>query len=246
MKAPAKINIALKITGTRGVYHEILSRFARFDSLSDELSFIPRVDERLVVSDFNDTIISKAYNAIANAGYANELNEIFKDKSISLIKRIPVGAGLGGGSSDAACFMLMVNEFLSISMPELLNIGLGVGADVPFFISGYKFANVSGIGEIIEPFDDELPDIDVITPNVFCSTPDVYAYFRTNLLNNIEPKKAKDMIRLKSNELLSEFKNSELNDLRAACLALYDSLNAPELLDKFLSGSGSSLFWVKE
>ncbi|BCX79336.1 4-(cytidine 5'-diphospho)-2-C-methyl-D-erythritol kinase [Campylobacter sp. 19-13652] len=246
MKAPAKINIFLKITGTRGVYHEILSRFVRFEDLSDELTLVPRVDERLVISDFNDTIIAKAYDIMAKAGYAGELAEIFRDKSVRLTKRIPVGAGLGGGSSDAACFMLLVNEFLGLSADELLRLGLKVGADVPFFLSGQSSANVSGIGEIIEPFDDDLPALLLVSPDVFCSTPEVYAYFRANLLSKIEPKKAKDMVNLKSDELLVEFKNSELNDLRAACLALYSELNKPLYLDKFLSGSGSSLFWLKE
>lgn len=81
MKAPAKINIFLKITGTRGVYHEILSRFVRFEDLSDELTLVPRVDERLVISDFNDTIIAKAYDIMAKAGYAGELAEILGIKA---------------------------------------------------------------------------------------------------------------------------------------------------------------------
>lgn len=246
MKAPAKINIFLKVTGTRGVYHEILSRFALFPSLSDEISLVPRVDKRLVISEFNDTIIAKAYDVMAKAGYAGELAEIFRDKSVKLVKSIPVGAGLGGGSSDAACFMLLVNDFLALGADELLSLGLKVGADVPFFLSGYNFANVSGIGEIIEPFDDVLPPLELVSPDIFSSTLEVYAYFRANLLDKIEPKKAKEMANLKSDELLSEFKNSELNDLRAACLSLYRGLNEPFYADKFLSGSGSSLFWIKE
>lgn len=245
MKAHAKINVFLKITGTRGEYHEILSRFVIVDELFDELLLIKKQDERLVVSEFNDTIIKKAYDAFCVAGYENELKEIFKDKSIRLIKRIPVGAGLGGGSSDAASFMLIVNEFLNLGADELSKIALKVGADVPFFLSGYKYANVSGIGEKIEPFDDDMPDFSVISPDIFCSTPEVYRYFRANLLDEIKPELAYKMAKLSSAELLASFKNSELNDLRKACLALYPQLNEPKFNELFLSGSGSSLFYVK-
>lgn len=244
-KAPAKINIFLKITGKRGNYHELASRFIRFSQLYDELWLCPKIDERLVISEFKDSIIKKAHDALAKAGYARELNEILKDKSVALKKRIPVGAGLGGGSSDAASFMLMINEFLGLPLQKLAKISASVGADVPFFISGQSSANVSGIGEVIEPFDDEVPSLEVMTPDIFCDTAVVYGYFREHFSCENNQKFIKRLLGLKSSEILALYKNYELNDLLKPALSVYENLN-PFVKDRFLSGSGSSLFWLKE
>ena len=139
----------------------------------------------------------------------------------------------------------MVNDELNLNIKceNLMQIASKIGADVAFFVSGYRAANVSGIGEIIEEFDDEVPNLNIFTPNVFCSTPMVYQEFRSNFLQYIDVNVAKKMQNLKSKELLEIYKNEELNDLFAPCFKLYPQMN--EFRDKFLSGSGSSVFSVK-
>ena len=247
MKSFAKINVFLKVVGTRGNYHEILSRFVLCEQLFDEIyfeksnSFAIECDNR----EIKENIIQKAIDELKKAGFSNELDEFFSSHKIIINKQIPIGAGLGGGSSNAATFLLMVNDELNLNIKRenLMQIASKIGADVTFFVSGYKAANVSGIGEIIEEFDDEVPNLNIFTPNVFCSTPMVYQEFRSNFLQYIDVNAAKKMQNLKSKELLEIYKNEELNDLFAPCFKLYPKMN--EFKDKFLSGSGSSVFSVK-
>ena len=247
MKSFAKINVFLKVVGTRGNYHEILSRFVLCEQLFDEIyfkksnSFAIECDNK----EIKDNIIQKAIDELKKAGFSDELDEFFSSHKIIINKRIPIGAGLGGGSSNAATFLLMVNDKLNLNIKRenLMQIASKIGADVAFFVSGYKAANVSGIGEIIEEFDDEVPNLNIFTPNVFCSTPMVYQEFRSNFLQYIDVNAAKKMQNLKSKELLEIYKNEELNDLFAPCFKLYPQMN--EFRDKFLSGSGSSVFSVK-
>ena len=247
MKSFAKINVFLKVVGTRGNYHEILSRFVLCEQLFDEIyfeksnSFAIECDNK----EIKENIIQKAIDELKKAGFSNELDEFFSSHKIIINKQIPIGAGLGGGSSNAATFLLMVNDELNLNIKRenLMQIASKIGSDVASFVSGYRAANVSGIGEIIEEFDDEVPNLNIFTPNVFCSTPMVYQEFRSNFLQYIEVNAAKKMQNLKSKELLEIYKNEELNDLLAPCFKLYPQMN--EFRDKFLSGSGSSVFSVK-
>ncbi|MGF7403632.1 4-(cytidine 5'-diphospho)-2-C-methyl-D-erythritol kinase [Campylobacter concisus] len=247
MKSFAKINVFLKVVGTRGNYHEILSRFVLCEQLFDEIYF-ERSNSFAIECDnkeIKENIIQKAIDELKRAGFSNELDEFFSSHKIIINKQIPIGAGLGGGSSNAATFLLMVNDELNLNIKRenLMQIASKIGADVAFFVSCYKAANVSGIGEIIEEFDDEVPNLNIFTPNVFCSTPMVYQEFRSNFLQYIDVNAAKKMQNLKSAELLEIYKNEELNDLFAPCFKLYPQMN--EFRDKFLSGSGSSVFSVK-
>lgn len=247
MKSFAKINVFLKVVGTRDNYHEILSRFVLCEQLFDEIYFKKSDSFAIECSncDIKDNIIQKAIDELKKAGFSNELDEFFSSHKIIINKNIPIGAGLGGGSSNAATFLLMVNDELNLNIKRenLMQIAAKIGADVAFFVSGYKAANVSGIGEIIEEFDDKVPDLNIFTPNVFCSTPMVYQEFRSNFLQYIDVNAAKKMQNLKSKELVEIYKNEELNDLFAPCFKLYPQMN--EFKDKFLSGSGSSVFSVK-
>ncbi len=247
MKSFAKINVFLKVVGTRGNYHEILSRFVLCEQLFDEIYF-ERSNSFAIECDnkeIKENIIQKAIDELKKAGFSKELEEFFSSHKIIINKQIPIGAGLGGGSSNAATFLLMVNDELNLNIKRenLMQIASKIGADVTFFVSGYRAANVSGIGEIIEEFDDEVPNLNIFTPNVFCSTPMVYQEFRSNFLQYIDVNAAKKMQNLKSKELLEIYKNEELNDLFATCFKLYPQMN--EFRDKFLSGSGSSVFSVK-
>lgn len=245
-KAHAKINIFLKIVGTREEYHEICSRFVLLDNIYDTLEFVDYVGDDFLICDnkFENSIIHKARLVMSEVGFGSILDDFFNSNSIKLIKNIPVGAGLGGGSSDAATFIMMLNDELNLKLntKELMHIGSKIGSDVPFFISGYKSANVSGIGEVIECFDDEIPSFEIFTPPIFCSTPLVYSRFRDNFLNLIDEKMAKNIVNLSSCEILSNYKPKDLNDLLLPCLELYPELLKYSNFDYFMSGSGSTFF----
>lgn len=246
MKSYAKINVFLKIVGTRGVYHEIFSRFVRFDGLFDELSF-ESSDKFSLESNvkIDQNIILKAKNELEKAGFKNELDDFFKNHKIVLYKNIPMGGGLGGGSSNAATFLKLANSELNlkISVDSLAKIGARVGSDVPFFIYDFIAANVSGIGEIVEEFGDEVPNLELFYSDIFCSTPEIYAEFRNSFIQNINLDMANKFLNLKSNELLRSFRNYELNDLFLPCTKLYKNLSKKSE-GRFLSGSGSTMFGV--
>ncbi|MGH2327217.1 4-(cytidine 5'-diphospho)-2-C-methyl-D-erythritol kinase [Campylobacter taeniopygiae] len=252
MKAYAKANIFLKLIGldTRG-YHLLSSRFILLKDLYDELYLS---DEKTqegfeIISDFHceNNIIRKAYHLLCNYGYKKQLEELFKNKSLKLIKNIPTGAGLGGGSSDCASFLILINETLNLklSTQELINLSTKLGSDIAFFLSGFYSANVSGCGEIINAFEDEIPNLNWTFPQIFCDTSKVYKEFDKKRHDfNLNLKQAKIYENLSTKELLQSYKNLELNDLFTPCVSLY-----PKMLDYlenqyFLSGSGSSIFKV--
>lgn len=151
VEAPAKINLHLQVLGKRpDGFHDILSLFQAI-SLSDTLDVRVRSGgEFRVCGDFDcpereNTIYRAARVFLAALGRP-------EGAEIRAAKRIPAGAGLGGGSSDAAAVLKALNLVFreALSEPELARLGAGIGSDVPFFLGG-PCAVVSGRGEILEP-----------------------------------------------------------------------------------------------
>lgn len=247
MKSYAKINSFLKIVGTRGNYHEIVSRFVLRSEIYDEI-FFEKADVFALECDnenIENNIVLKAKFELEKAGFKNELDEFFASHKIVIKKQIPLGAGLGGGSSNAATFLKMANEELNLKLTRenLMKIGANIGADVAFFASDFEAANVSGIGEIISDFDDEVPEVEILTPGVFCSTPAVYGEFRANFMDSIDVNLAAKMREMTTAQLLERYENRKLNDLFAPCFKIYPQMD--KFKDFFLSGSGASVFFLK-
>jgi 4-diphosphocytidyl-2-C-methyl-D-erythritol kinase len=142
----------------------------------------------------------------------------------------------------------MCNEVLhlGLSQNELALIGLKVGADVPFFIYGYDSANVSGIGEIVEEFQEELLDIEVITPKIEISTPKVYAVYREHFYNPVNGFEAEKLKKTASLDILKNMSADEANDLFKPALEAYKELKNHYRHGYYFSGSGSSFFRVKD
>ncbi|HVE49452.1 MAG TPA: 4-(cytidine 5'-diphospho)-2-C-methyl-D-erythritol kinase [Casimicrobiaceae bacterium] len=174
--APAKVNLFLHVTGQRADgYHSIESLFAlvdfadrievelRDDGVIARVGAVPGVPER------DDLTIRAARLLRSSAG-------IDVGCSIRIDKKIPLGAGLGGGSSDAASVMLALNRLwkLSLSRNELASIGLSLGADVPFFVHGEN-ALVTGIGECIAPVSLPRRWLALALPRAQVATRDVFA-----------------------------------------------------------------------
>jgi 4-diphosphocytidyl-2-C-methyl-D-erythritol kinase len=250
-KAYAKVNIFLKITGLRGDYHEIISRFMRVDHLYDELSFEKKdFKDFKIIGNFSCSVeqntIYKAYKALLNYTKSESLERLMQTYAIKVNKNIPAFAGLGGGSSDAASYLKMCNEVLhlNLSIKELATIGLEVGADVPFFIYGYDSANVSGIGEIVQKYDEPLLNFDLYTPNIEISTPKVYKSYRANFFNPIDEQEAQKLTNATSLEILNSYTPEDANDLFKPALKEYPTLKKTQKEGYYFSGSGSSFFKV--
>lgn len=251
-KAFAKVNIFLKITGKRGNYHEIFSRFMKLPHLYDELSFEAKTKPGFILHgnfgcETHDNTIYKAYKALLDNTQSEALAKLIDSYAIRVEKNIPSFAGLGGGSSDAACFLKMCNNALDLGLGlnELARIGASVGADVPFFIYDYTSANVSGIGEIVEKFDEEALEIETVTPNVQVSTPKVYECFRDTFYKELSADEYGRLSVMSSKEILEKYSISEANDLFEPAIHLYSKLKESYQKGWFFSGSGSTFFKLK-
>jgi len=180
--APAKLNLMLHITGRRDDgYHELQTVF-QFIDFSDELEFELRDDDQ-IIRHSEGFEISQDEDIIIRA--ARLLRDRFAQKTtspssfgvdIQLKKNIPMGAGLGGGSSDAATTLLALNHLwqMDFSEDELAEMGLSLGADVPVFVHGFA-AFAEGVGEKLTPISPDEPWYLVVVPPVHVSTRDVFS-----------------------------------------------------------------------
>jgi 4-diphosphocytidyl-2-C-methyl-D-erythritol kinase len=253
IKAHAKVNIFLKITGHKEGYHTLLSRFIRVEELYDTIEFIPCSCESFTIEGCDDVplesnTIYKAYKALNSyTGDLDILNFFYKHKVV-VTKRIPTQAGLGGGSSDAAAFMRLVKEVcnLMLSTEELAKIGSTIGADLPFFIYNYPSANVSGFGEIVEAFEEAPLALELYTPDMGCDTSVVYKTFKQYLLDDITLCSFFGWDKLDSKTLLEIVADPiVLNDLYAAALIAYPELSKIAKEGWYFSGSGSTFFKIR-
>lgn len=185
--APAKLNVFLHIMGQRDDgYHELETVFQLLD-LQDSLHFDARNDGQIIRKEGPEAIDAASDLSVKAAHLLSDY--VLKEKKsvpeyctasngvdIRCRKRIPVGGGLGGGSSDAATTLLALNHLweCGLSQSELLMLGKKLGADVPVFISGHS-AYARGIGEILEPVD--LPECWylIVKPESFISTEKIFA-----------------------------------------------------------------------
>jgi len=247
-KSFAKVNIFLKIVGTRDNFHLLASRFVKVKSLYDTIFFEKKSlpsDEFVLEGKFGcETKKNTIYKIYKELEKFQEVKKFFKTYKVVVEKNIPEFAGLGGGSSNCATFLNLCDEVCSLNLPieEKIKIGKSVGSDVAFFIYEYDSANVFGVGEIVEEFKEEVPDIKTFTPPIECSTPAVYKEFRENFLN-FDKELADKLLKLNSKEILKNYKKEELNDLFLPALKLYPKLKDYIKENYFFSGSGSTLFW---
>ena len=172
--APAKLNLLLHVTGRRADgYHELQTLFQLID-LCDTIAISVREDGRIERTAGPSQVEPDADLAVRAARSLQAATGIRLGASLRVVKRIPLGGGLGGGSSDAATALLALNELWScgLSVEELAGLGLALGADVPVFVRG-STAWAEGVGERLTSV--ELPErwYAVIHPGVAVSTRDV-------------------------------------------------------------------------
>jgi len=249
IKAPAKINVRLKVIGKRpDGYHELVSIMAPveiFDILDLEASPGRGVEISCVGRDIPGDETNLAYRAARDfLSYAGINDRI----SISLLKNIPVAAGLGGGSSDAAAVLRGLNAMYAapLSEPKLHRLALKLGADVPFFIKGVP-SLATGVGEILEPIPN-WPEAwyVIITPPIQVSTAWVYG----NLKLELTTGEYDYIVKILKNDTFTISKLLE-NDLERVTTASFPIINTLKKLlvdagaeGAIMSGSGPSVFGV--
>jgi len=173
--APAKLNLCLHIVGRRADgYHELQSAL-QFVDLCDQLRFhrrppgvIERFGDVTGVEADSDLALRAARHLAAVAGSTTGV-------AIEIDKRIPIGGGLGGGSSDAATVLVALNRLWSLGLDAeaLARIGLELGADVPVFVRG-RAAWVEGVGERLTPCDFVERDVLIVRPQSAISTAEIF------------------------------------------------------------------------
>lgn len=175
--APAKINRFLHITGRRpDGYHELQTLF-QFLDWGDELEIAPRTDGRILRSRGNAQVTAEQDLSVRAAEALQAATGCRTGADIAVHKRIPAGAGLGGGSSDAATVLVALNQLwqLDLDLEALAAIGLKLGADVPVFVHG-RACWAEGIGERLEPACPEEDWLLLTLPEATVSTAAAFAH----------------------------------------------------------------------
>jgi 4-diphosphocytidyl-2-C-methyl-D-erythritol kinase len=237
--APAKLNLMLHVVGRRADGYHLLQTVFRLIDLADTLAFAPRDDGaiRLAtplagVPEDSDLTVRAARLLQAETGCRT-------GATISVEKRIPLGGGLGGGSSDAATTLIALNDLWGTSLrrADLARLGLALGADVPFFLFG-RNALGEGVGEVLTALDLPPAWYVVITPQVAVSTREIFA--APELTRDTKPVK-----------ITAFFAALGTNDLEPVVRARFPEVaRAIDWLashgEARMSGSGSSVFAVFE
>lgn len=242
-KAPAKVNLQLKVTARRSDgYHELQVSFLPLWELCDviELEFRPG---RLRVHCPGTDLPEHGDNLCGKAAYAYHLAaKVPPEWVFTVRKHIPVAAGLGGGSSDAAAVLRMLNRhYRALTEKELSGLAAGLGADVPFFLDP-RPSSATGIGEKLLPFDFRLPELPLLLVNPGFPVSAAWAY------RNLDPARIGPGVPFRGGtpeEIAAQMRN----DLEPAVLEKFPLLRLIRrtMLEQgaaaaLMSGSGPTIF----
>ncbi len=233
--APAKLNLFLHVVGRRVDGYHLLQTAFTFIDRRDFLSFSIRADGRVTRDQGPEEIPVESDLCVRAAKLLQAKSRCRLGVSISLEKHLPAGAGLGGGSSDAATTLIVLNRLwgLDYSRETLQAFGLELGADVPVFIFG-RSAFAQGIGEQLQPFDLPKAWYVVLTPSVHVPTQSIFA----------DAELTRDSIPLK----ISDFSVvTPRNDLEPVAARRFPEIKQYiQWLEKYsparMTGSGSAVF----
>ncbi|GHA26782.1 4-(cytidine 5'-diphospho)-2-C-methyl-D-erythritol kinase [Oceanisphaera arctica] len=175
LPAPAKLNLFLYITGRRDDGYHNLQTLFQFVDHGDSLSFATAPDGELTLSPPLPGVSPEQNLIIKAARLLQSKTGCTKGAHITLIKRLPMGGGLGGGSSDAATTLVALNRLwqLGLSTEQLARLGLTLGADVPVFIRG-QAAFAEGVGDIFTPAHPPEPWYLVLHPDIEVATAAIF------------------------------------------------------------------------
>ncbi|MDD2048468.1 4-(cytidine 5'-diphospho)-2-C-methyl-D-erythritol kinase [Pseudomonas putida] len=235
LPAPAKLNLMLHILGRRADGYHLLETLFQFLDYGDELTFAVREDGEIRLHSDIEGVPHDSNLIVKAARKLQALSGCTQGADIWLKKILPMGGGIGGGSSDAATTLLGLNHLwqLGCSEDQLAELGLSLGADVPVFVRGHA-AFAEGVGEILTPADPEEPWYVVLVPQVFVSTAEIFSH----------PQLTRDSLPLKMRPVP---KGNSRNDCQPVVEQSYPEVrNSLDLLSKFtearLTGTGSCVF----
>lgn len=245
LKAPAKTNLRLKITGRRADGYHLLDMVNVKLALFDEIDF--EITESDIRIETDPSVPSDRGNSLWKiAEHLREASGRRFGLKIRLKKNIPVAAGLGGGTSDAASLLMALNRDLGLDWPlsRLIEIGLEVGADIPFFlVPGAQ--RVGGIGEVLERLEVPPYPLILVNPGFPISTREAYQWF-DDALGNLPGKASESTL---TSGPFNVTHPPLVNDLEEVVIPRYpvlarikDLLKEAGALATQMSGSGPTVF----
>jgi len=257
LQAPAKINLALEVVGRReSGYHAIRSVMLRLPRLADVVRVrVGDGDGVRIHADAAQVPVDESN--ICHRAASGYLARIRRSASvdIDIEKRIPVAAGLGGGSSDAAAVLLALNRHFgdAIEAEPLASLGANIGMDVPFFLAGQPAALATGMGEIVRgaPAPARLYVL-LVNPKIAIPTQHAYAMLGRNLWFMSHRQRAdhsRTMLRALASGGVDGIAAALYNDFETVMLPLHpvvneirQALRALGARGALMSGSGSTVF----
>ena len=235
LPAPAKLNLMLHIVGRRADGYHLLETVFQFLDYADTLHFGARNDGQIILHSTIDGVAHDDNLIVRAARLLQTESQSRRGADIWLEKKLPIGGGIGGGSSNAATTLVGLNYLwdTQLSLEKLAELGLTIGADVPVFVLG-RAAFAQGIGEKLEPIDLPEPWYLVAMPPVSISTAKIFS----------DPCLTRDT---PVTNMRTVLKQSGHNDCQAVVEKRYPEVrNALILLNKFvearLTGTGSCIF----
>lgn len=184
--APAKVNLFLHITGRRtDGYHELQTAF-QFLDYGDKLNFTITQSSEIMLKTPLETVLSEDNLIVRAAKLIQATAKVTSGAIIQIEKKLPIGGGLGGGSSDAATTLVALNKLWQCELTEekLATLGLQLGADVPVFVRGHA-SWAEGVGEIFTKINPPEPWYIVIFPGCGASTAEIFS--AVELTRDCEP-----------------------------------------------------------
>ena len=250
--APAKLNLNLRITGRRDDGYHLLDSVVVFTDFGDWIELEPAQEDSVaVIGNFASSVDAGENNICFRALAAfRDHGGVASCHSITIDKRIPVGAGLGGGSSDAAVILRYLNRIshAPLANSRLAEAALSIGADVPVCLAG-KAQRVRGIGDMLTPVNP-VPHGHLVLAGTNAMLP------TTEVFRSLRESGSKGAAPLRSSEISGPIADiiAAGNDLQAAAMSL--SPNITRVLDRLhngngviaaqMSGSGSACFGLFE
>ena len=250
--APAKLNLFLHITGKREDGYHLLDSLVVFTEFADQITFTKSSDFRFSCSGAYSEHIDPVHNLVTQAiQNLAETHPHVSNIRIHLEKNIPVGGGLGGGSSDAAATLLALNRFFALDIPieQLFETGLTIGADIPVCLMASS-AHMTGIGENVSPVHCPNLSLLLVNPGIQIPTKEVFQNRQTSAIH----QKHAELPNLKDYPALIHFLKEQDNDLFESASSLYPVLknviheiSLQEGCDLArMSGSGATCFGIFE
>ncbi len=250
LQAPAKINLILRVVGKRNDgYHELetwMQKLSLYDELTVDITDTGRITLRCIDSNLPEDETNLVWRA-AELFFDKSLNAQGKGATIQLSKNIPVAAGLGGGSSDAGTLLKGLNAHFGneFSSEELIEMGTGLGADVPFFVTDSESVLATGIGEIMQPVPPLRGyTVILVNPGISVSTSAIFAKYALTIADKNSKLTGSRKLRIE-NLSLTDLEN----DLETVTMDQFpvigkikDALKDLGAENMLMSGSGPTVF----